>query len=114
MKINFPENGLLPAIAQDAQTGEVLMLAWINQEALDATIKTGQAHYFSRSRNQLWHKGATSGHIQTIVDIRIDCDQDAVLYRVHQKGPACHTNRKSCFYFQLEGESLKEIAKPLK
>jgi phosphoribosyl-AMP cyclohydrolase len=97
-ELTFPENGLLPAIAQDAQSGEVLMLAWVNREALELSKKTGEAHYWSRSRGEIWHKGATSGHIQKIVEIRYDCDGDAVLYRVEQTGPACHTGQQSCFY----------------
>lgn len=95
----FDANGLIAAIAQDAHTKEVLMLAWMNREALEKTIETGQAHYWSRSREELWHKGATSGAIQIIQEIHIDCDQDAVLLLIDQKrGNACHTGRKSCFY----------------
>lgn len=95
----YDEKGLIAAIAQDAQSGAVLMLAWMNEEALSKTIETGQAHYWSRSRGELWHKGATSGAVQLVKEIRIDCDQDAVLMFVDQKGSgACHTGRKSCFY----------------
>jgi phosphoribosyl-AMP cyclohydrolase len=95
----FDENGLLPAIATDAETGEVLMLAWMNEEALARTIATGEAHYWSRSRQELWHKGATSGHVQTVIEIRTDCDQDAIWMKVAMKGPgACHVGYKSCFY----------------
>ncbi|HEX7404527.1 MAG TPA: phosphoribosyl-AMP cyclohydrolase [Candidatus Nanopelagicaceae bacterium] len=89
---------LIPAIAQDAKTGEVLMLAWMNQEALALTIDTGQATYWSRSRNELWVKGATSGHTQAVRSIALDCDGDALLLRVDQVGPACHTGVKSCFH----------------
>lgn len=94
----FNSDGLIPAIAQDATSGEVLMLAWMNSEALRLTLETGQATYWSRSRKALWRKGETSGHTQRIVDVRIDCDQDAVLLRVEQTGPACHTGATSCFY----------------
>ncbi len=94
----FDANGLIPAIAQDAHSGEVLMLAWMNAEALRLTLETGRATYWSRSRQALWAKGETSGHTQRVVEARIDCDQDAVLLRVEQTGPACHTGERSCFY----------------
>lgn len=94
----FNEQGLLPAIAVDDATGDVLMMAWMNEEALAKTIKTGEVHYWSRSRAELWHKGATSGHIQKVKKILTDCDQDTLLIRVEQTGAACHTGRKSCFY----------------
>src|SRR5690606_2057626 len=87
----FGEDGLLPVIAQDAASGEVLMLAWANREALDATLASGQAHYWSRSRSELWRKGATSGNTQQVRSVRLDCDGDALLYLVEQQGPACHT-----------------------
>ncbi len=96
--ITFDERGLVPVVAQDARTGEVLMLAWANREALQRTAETGRAHYWSRSRGALWMKGETSGHAQEVVDVRVDCDADAVLYRVRQTGPACHTGERSCFY----------------
>lgn len=99
----YDSNGLIAAIAQDAATREVLMLAWMNEEALLKTLETGEAHYWSRSRAELWHKGATSGAIQIVRDIRIDCDQDAVLLVVEQiKGSACHTGRRNCFYRQIK------------
>ncbi len=98
----YDERGLVPAIAQDAQTGEVLMLAWMNAEALALTRQTGQAHFWSRSRREIWRKGATSGNTLQVVEIRIDCDQDALLLRVHPAGPACHTGNRSCFYRFLE------------
>ncbi|HIA04522.1 MAG TPA: bifunctional phosphoribosyl-AMP cyclohydrolase/phosphoribosyl-ATP diphosphatase HisIE [Myxococcales bacterium] len=101
MKLAFDSNGLIPAIAQDARTGRVLMLAWVNQEALTATLSTGYAHYFSRSRQSLWKKGESSGHVQEIVDIRLDCDGDSLLYAVNQSGPACHTNEASCFFNKM-------------
>lgn len=94
----FDANGLIPAIAQDAATGRVLMLAWMNAEALRLTLETGQATYWSRSRQALWRKGETSGHVQRVVEARIDCDQDCVLLRVEQAGPACHTGADDCFY----------------
>ncbi|MBN2652552.1 MAG: phosphoribosyl-AMP cyclohydrolase [Spirochaetales bacterium] len=89
---------MVPVVVQDAQSRDVLMLAYANQEALDLTLSSGYAHYYSRSRNQLWKKGETSGHLQEIVEIRVDCDLDTLLYLVRQTGPACHTNRFSCFY----------------
>lgn len=98
----FDANGLIAAIAQDHTTKNVLMIAWMTQEALDKTLATGEAHYWSRSRNELWHKGAASGAIQRVREIRIDCDQDAVLLSVDQKKEgACHTGRPDCFYRQI-------------
>lgn len=99
---------LVPAIAQDAKTGEVLMLAYMNQEALDRTVETGKAHYWSRSRKKLWLKGESSGHVQTVTDIRIDCDEDAILLLVEQTGGACHMGYRSCFYRTLDGEVVGE------
>ncbi len=97
--------GLLPAIVQDAATGDVLMLAFMNEAAWEATLRTGEAHFFSRSRNTLWHKGGTSGHVQRIKEIFLDCDNDTVLLKVEQVGgAACHTGYRSCFYRRLEGE----------
>lgn len=89
--------GLLPVIVQDADSGEVLMLAWANEEALAATERTGEAHFWSRSRNELWRKGKTSGNLMRVVDLAADCDADAILYRVHPAGPACHTGARTCF-----------------
>jgi phosphoribosyl-AMP cyclohydrolase len=94
----FDASGLVAAIAQDHATGAVLMLAWMNAEALRLTLETGQATYWSRSRRQLWRKGETSGHVQRVIEARVDCDQDAVLLRVEQIGAACHTGERSCFY----------------
>jgi len=94
----FDSNGLIAAIAVDARNGEVLMLAWMNEEALRITIETGEAVYWSRSRQELWRKGATSGHTQKVVELRIDCDQDAVVLKVEQIGAACHTGERTCFY----------------
>ncbi|MEM0984707.1 MAG: phosphoribosyl-AMP cyclohydrolase [Pseudomonadota bacterium] len=105
----FNADGLIAAIAQDSATGDVLMLAWMNADALAATLETGQATYWSRSRQSLWRKGETSGHIQTVESVRIDCDQDAVLLLVNQAGGACHTGRKSCFYRQVDpGNGTKD------
>lgn len=99
-------NGLVTAVASDAATGELLMVAHMNAEALAATLATGEAHYWSRSRQALWHKGATSGHTQRIVEIRIDCDQDALWLKVEPAGPACHTGERSCFYRIATGDGL--------
>ena len=99
---------LVPAVVQDAETGEVLMLAYMNREALAKTLETGKAHYWSRSRGKLWLKGESSGHFQKVVDARIDCDQDAILLKVQQEGGACHMGYRSCFYRDLEGEVVGE------
>ncbi len=96
-QIKYNTDGLVPVVAQDVATGAVLMLAWANGEALRRTVETGQAHYYSRSRQELWHKGATSGHIQIVYQVLLDCDSDSVLYRVEQAGGACHTGSYSCF-----------------
>ena len=101
----FDANGLIAAIAQDAETGDILMLAWMNAEALKATIETGRATYWSRSRNELWRKGDTSGHFQEVTEIFTDCDQDAILMKVRQIGAACHTGRAGCFYRKIDGIS---------
>ena len=100
--IEWNEQGLIPVITQEASTRDVLTLAWINREALAKTVECGEAVYWSRSRQKLWHKGEESGHIQKIVDIRLDCDNDALIYLVEQNGLACHTGRHSCFYQQLQ------------
>ena len=97
---------LIPAIAQDVATGEVLMLAYMNEESLAITIESGRATYWSRSRNELWEKGATSGHTQKVISIAIDCDGDALLLKVEQVGGACHTGDRTCFHRQIESESL--------
>lgn len=99
--IRFDENGLIPAIVQDADTGQVLTLAYMNREALARTLATGQTHFWSRSRRELWHKGATSGNYQQVVDLTLDCDGDALLVRVRPLGPACHTGAVSCFHRPL-------------
>lgn len=98
LRPKFDAAGLIAAIAQDAATGEVLMLAWMNADALQQTLETGRATYWSRSRGEIWVKGETSGHVQEVVEVRVDCDQDAVLLKVRQTGGACHTGRTSCFY----------------
>ncbi|MBC7182510.1 MAG: phosphoribosyl-AMP cyclohydrolase [Marinobacter sp.] len=101
--IRWTEDGLVPAIAQDAETGDILMMAWMNRESLRLTAEEGQAVYWSRSRGKLWRKGETSGHQQVIRDIRLDCDEDVILLKVEQKGGiACHTGRRSCFYRSLK------------
>jgi phosphoribosyl-AMP cyclohydrolase len=104
----FGPDGLIAAVAQDADTGEVLMLAWMNDEALALTLETGEAHYWSRSRSQLWRKGATSGQVQRVSEVRIDCDQDAILLRVRPQGDggACHVGYRSCFYRRVEDGRL--------
>jgi phosphoribosyl-AMP cyclohydrolase len=97
--INWNSDGLIPAIAQDASTGRILMMAWMNREALELTAQKNEAIYWSRSRNKLWHKGETSGHVQTVREIRLDCDEDVIVLQVEQAGGiACHTGRESCFY----------------
>ncbi len=99
--LKYDERGLIPAVAQDAATGEVLMLAWMSAESLRRTLETGRATYWSRSRRSLWVKGETSGHVQEVVEVRADCDGDAVLLRVNQTGPACHTGARSCFFEEV-------------
>jgi phosphoribosyl-AMP cyclohydrolase len=102
LKPKFDANGLVTCVATDAVTSEVLMVAHMNEEALRRTIASGEAWYFSRSRGALWRKGETSGHVQRVVEMRVDCDQDAILIRVEQAGAACHTGRHSCFYRKIE------------
>ncbi|MBM3979742.1 MAG: phosphoribosyl-AMP cyclohydrolase [Planctomycetes bacterium] len=103
--------GLVAAVAQDADTNEVLMVAWMNREAFEETVRTGRAVYFSRSRNKLWRKGEESGHVQLVMGVLIDCDADTVLLKVKQLGgAACHEGYKSCFFRQLDGDELKVIA----
>jgi len=100
--IKFDASGLIPAIVQDADTKDVLMLAYMNQESLQLTMEKGETVFWSRSRMELWHKGATSGNVQKVVEIRVDCDQDTLLIRVHPAGPACHTGNQTCFYRDLQ------------
>jgi phosphoribosyl-AMP cyclohydrolase / phosphoribosyl-ATP pyrophosphohydrolase len=104
--IQFDQRGLVPVIAQDATTGAVLTLAYANREAIQRTLSSGEAHYYSRSRGELWRKGASSGNTQRVLEVRMDCDGDALLYRVEPRGPACHTGEKSCFFTTLAGEKL--------
>ena len=101
--VKFDDKGLIPAIAQDAKTGEVLMVAYMNQESLEKTLATGQAWFFSRRRKELWHKGATSGNYLNVKKVFIDCDEDTVLLQVDAAGPVCHTGNRSCFFRELEG-----------
>lgn len=106
--LEFGESGRIPAIAQDADSGDVLMLAYVTPKAVDRTIATGLAHYYSRSREELWQKGQSSGHVQHVQDIRVDCDGDTLLYLVEQEGGACHTGYETCFYRSLSGEPIAE------
>lgn len=102
-KVNWAQDGLVPVVTQEAGSGRVLTVAWMNREALKKTVQTGEAHYWSRSRKKLWHKGEESGHIQKVKTIRLDCDQDVILIEVEQTGGiACHTGRHSCFFQKLE------------
>lgn len=112
-RLPFDENGLIAALAQQFDTGEVLMLAWMNRAALDETLATGFACYWSRSRQALWRKGETSGCRQRVVEVRFDCDGDAVLLLVEQMGAACHTGRSSCFYNAVRGGRVEVIAAPI-
>ncbi|MEC8074637.1 MAG: phosphoribosyl-AMP cyclohydrolase [Pseudomonadota bacterium] len=100
--VKFNDQGLVPAIAQDSTSGTVLMLAWMNRDAIDQTLASGLVTYYSRSRQSLWQKGETSGNTQRLVDMQFDCDADAILMLVEQTGPACHTNRPNCFYLRVE------------
>jgi phosphoribosyl-ATP pyrophosphohydrolase/phosphoribosyl-AMP cyclohydrolase len=109
-EIKWNDNGLIPAIAQDYKTNEVLMMAYMNEEALKFTMETGFMYYYSRSRNKLWKKGETSGHIQAVKSMRIDCDNDCLLFSIEQKTGACHTGHYSCFYREVECGKLKDIS----
>jgi len=111
--IAFNDAGLVPAIAQDAASGRVLMMAWMNEQAVRQTLDTGFAHYYSRSRQQQWKKGESSGHVQQVLDIHLDCDGDTLLLSIKQTGPACHTNRQSCFYQQRQADRWVTIEAPL-
>ena len=103
--LKFDARGLIPAVIQDAESGEVLMLAYMNVESLKLTQETGETHFWSRSRQELWHKGETSGNNQRVVDMRVDCDADTLLVRVDPAGPACHTGNRTCFYRAIEEET---------
>src|SRR5688572_13014313 len=107
--IRFNEQGLVPAIVQDADTGAVLMMAWMNDAALRQTLQTGRATFYSRSRGKMWVKGESSGHVQRVVEARTDCDQDVVLLRVRAEGPACHAGYQTCFYRAFDGEGRFEF-----
>lgn len=111
LSLRYDDRGLLPAVAQDDRTGEVLMVAWMNADAVARTLATGRVTYWSRSRQAFWAKGETSGHRQELVELRVDCDRDCLLLRVRQTGPACHTNRRTCFYTAVrEGEEVELMA----
>jgi len=109
-ELKFDDRGLIPVITQDYKTNEVLMMAYMNEEALKKSLETGKVHYFSRSRNKLWLKGETSGHFQLIKSISIDCDADTLLIKVEQVEAACHTGHYSCFYREISGNELKETS----
>ena len=111
--LTFNDQGLIPAIAQDAATGDVLMLAWMNAESIARTLESGQVTYWSRSRQSFWVKGETSGNLQELVELRFDCDQDCILVLVNQTGPACHTGRRTCFYRAVRAGEVVEIARPM-
>jgi phosphoribosyl-AMP cyclohydrolase len=114
-KIKWDEHGLVPVIAQEAATGDILMFAWMNREALAKTVELGEAVYWSRSRKKLWHKGEESGHVQKVLEIRLDCDEDVVLLRVDQAGGiACHTGRHSCFFQKFENGDWNSVEPVLK
>ncbi len=111
--ISYDADGLVPAIAQQHDTGEVLMLAWMNRESVSETLATGRVCYWSRSRRRLWRKGETSGQVQRLIEMRLDCDSDTLLLRVEQTGVACHTGRRSCFYRQLQADGQEREILPV-
>ncbi|WP_181892830.1 phosphoribosyl-AMP cyclohydrolase [Falsiruegeria mediterranea] len=111
--LTYNDAGLIPAIAQDATSGEVLMMAWMNAEAVAKTLETGRVTYWSRSRQSFWIKGESSGHVQELVDFRVDCDRDCLLVTVNQTGAACHTNRRTCFYTAVRQGDEVELMKPM-
>ena len=111
--LTYNAQGLIPAIAQDEASGEVLMMAWMNAEAVEKTLETRRVTYWSRSRNNFWIKGETSGHTQELVDFRVDCDRDALLLIIRQVGPACHTNRRTCFYTAVSDGEERELMGPM-
>ncbi|ARU00785.1 phosphoribosyl-AMP cyclohydrolase [Yoonia vestfoldensis] len=113
MSLKYNDAGLIPAIAQDAASGEVLMMAWMNADAVARTLDTGRVTYWSRSRQAFWVKGDTSGHVQHLVDFRVDCDRDCLLVSVNQTGPACHTGRRSCFYTAVRAGEEVELMQPM-
>ncbi|MFO0958665.1 MAG: phosphoribosyl-AMP cyclohydrolase [Isosphaeraceae bacterium] len=111
--LRWDRDGLIPAIVQDAENGEVLMMAWMDRDSLRDTLKTGQTHFYSRSRRSRWHKGGTSGHVQHVESIRVDCDADVLLIRARQVGGACHEGYRSCFFRRLEGDRLEIVGTPV-
>lgn len=112
-RVHFDSNGLIPAIATQSETGEVLMMAWMNRETLRETLETGRAVYWSRSRGKPWRKGETSGQVQAVLSVRLDCDGDTLLLEVDQKGVACHTGRRSCFYLEIDRNgNVRELCAP--
>ena len=111
--LRYDANGLIPAIAQEAATGEVLMMAWMNAASIEKTLASGKVTYWSRSRQEFWEKGATSGNQQKLVEMRVDCDRDCLLLQVKQSGPACHTGRRNCFYSAVQNGDEVEIASPM-
>jgi phosphoribosyl-AMP cyclohydrolase len=102
-ELKWNDQGLIPAVVQDASTGDVLMMAWMNEQSLRKTLETGQTHFWSRSRKELWHKGDTSGYVQRVLNISLDCDGDTLLVQVEPAGPACHTGKETCFYREFAG-----------
>ncbi|WP_265502335.1 phosphoribosyl-AMP cyclohydrolase [Paracoccus beibuensis] len=113
LSLKYDAAGLIPAIAQDAVTGEVLMMAWMNAESVARTLESGRVTYWSRSRQSFWIKGESSGHVQKLVELRVDCDRDCLLVLVEQTGPACHTNRRSCFYSAVRDGVETVIMEPM-
>ena len=114
-EIRFNDDGLIPVIAQDAESGKVLMFAWMNRDSLNLTVEKKEAVYWSRSRQKLWHKGEESGHVQQVIDMYFDCDEDVILLKVKQTGGiACHTGRESCFYRQLQGDQWVSVENVIK
>lgn len=110
--LTYNDQGLIPAIAQDHDSGQVLMMAWMNEASVRKTLESGKVTYWSRSRQAFWVKGESSGHVQTLVEMRVDCDRDCLLVLVRQQGPACHTNRRSCFYSAIRDGAEVEIMEP--
>jgi len=111
-ELRYDPSGLIPTVVQEADTGEVLMVAWMNAQALALTQQTGEAHFWSRSRHSLWRKGETSGNVLHVIELRVDCDADTLLLRVHASGPACHTGERSCFYRKIEALDPKGSVNP--
>lgn len=112
--LKYDDAGLIPCIAQDEASGEILMMAWMNAESVAKTLESGKVTYWSRSRQSFWIKGESSGHVQSLIDLRLDCDRDCLLALVQQEGPACHTNRRSCFYTAVRDGEEQELMAPMK